>query len=230
MMGSITKGFVLLLSVALGVPTLPSAIAGGIGCRWQGVPPITLMLPGKTDAKKSLSTRIDALTIGINDVERYHGRPIGPGVALGYRACQIALSRLYPGEIPLRGDQFVVSGSAKDCPGDAVSYVTGARYGKGSEGAFNGNLVFDKSVRRFSFIFASMSRGNAVKLTSKFVFPQEFVEAAAKSKEGAEAEEKFLALARRVSAEVLTAPEAELFEVTPLEDFRWQKCKEKHMP
>jgi len=53
----------------------------------------------------------------------------------------------------------VVSGSERDCPADAATYITGARYGKGAEKAFNGNLVFDESLGAFNFIFASMSNG-----------------------------------------------------------------------
>ena len=88
-----------------------------------------------------------ALTI-LKSVTEVSGRRL----PLGYRACQIALSRLYPGEIPPRGDQFVVSGSNKACPADSVSFITGARYGKASNDAFNGNLAFDESVGFFDRI------------------------------------------------------------------------------
>jgi len=169
-----------------------------------------------------------SLTISVNDIERFHG-DIGPGVALGYRACQIALSQLYPGEIPPRKDQFVVSGSAKACPADPVSFITGARYGKGADNAFNGNLAFDKSVGFFSFIFASMTSGKAVKLKCKFEFPEKFKELKPKMDTNPEAKAMFFKMARCLSRQVLIAPEKEIFEVIPLSDFSWKDYKENYL-
>ena len=39
------------------------------------------------------------INIGITDVGKYHG-DVCAGISFGYRACQIAFARLYPGEIP----------------------------------------------------------------------------------------------------------------------------------
>ncbi len=168
------------------------------------------------------------LTISVSDIERFHG-DIGPGVALGYRACQIALSYLYPGEIPPRKDQFVVSGSEKACPADPVSFITGARYGKGAGKAFNGDLAFDESVGFFSFIFASMSSGKAVKLECKFEFPKKFKELKPKMDTDPEAKAMFFKMARCLSRQILIAPEKEIFKVIPLSDFSWKDYKENYL-
>lgn len=229
------------------------------GCKgWEDIPTITVKLPdkGETRCKKDCRKQQSPckkqcpkkntanpcginkegfyqpcgkyLTIGVNDIERFHGN-IGPGVALGYRACQIALSQLYPGEIPPRKDQFVVSGSAKACPADSVSFITGARYGKGSNQAFNGNLAFDKSVGAFSFIFASMSNERTVKIKSKFTFPKQFLELKKKMNTDPEAKAMFFKMARCLSRQILIAPEKEIFEVTPLSDFYWKDYKENYL-
>jgi formylmethanofuran dehydrogenase subunit E len=193
---------------------------GQCGAKWEGIPTITMKL---RDGSKGV-------TVGVGDVEKYHngGQGIGPGVALGYRACQIAFANLYAGEIPPRGDQFVVCGTPKDCPGDAVTYITGARYGKGSEGAFNGNLVFDQSIGSFfNFIFVSMSTGKAVKLVCKFQFPKEFVESKSNTQNDPKAKEKASEISSRLVRTVLTAPAGELFDVISMPEFSWKTYKEK---
>jgi len=220
-------------------------------CRgWEGIPTITVKLPDKgigpckKDCMKNCPKKGAGqpcnkmkegchqpcgkyLTLWIDDIERFHG-DIGPGVAIGYRACQIALSQLYPGEIPPRGDQFVVSGSAKACPADPVSFITGARYGKGANNAYNGNLAFDESVGFFSFIFASMSSGKAIKLKSKFEFPEEFKKLKDKMNSDPEAKAMFFRMSRCLSRKVLTAPEKEIFEMEQLSDFDWKAYKENY--
>ena len=214
--------------VALGFMVCSGKTQAGDSCgKWEGIPTITLQLPG--EAGKTVDQR-RTCTVGIGDLEKYHsGGGIGPGVALGYRACQIALAHLYPGEMPLRGDQFVVSGSERDCPADAATYITGARYGKGAEKAFNGNLVFDESLGAFNFIFASMSNGKVVKLTSKFKFPKEFIELKEKSKTDPEAKEKSFKLSDSLVRQVLTAPAKEVFTVTTMKDFSWKEYKDKYL-
>jgi len=221
---------ILILCMAMVFPVSLVRAQAGSGCGkcCEGVPTITLRTPDKGISHHGCSENI---TIGIRDIARFHGS-LGPGVALGYRACQIALSRLYPGDIPLRGDQFVVSGSTKACPADSISFITGARYGKGSDGAFNGNLAFDKSLGDFCFIFARMSDGKAIKLTNKFKFPQGFkgVKAKLKDKETSpEEKKKCFKKFRSLSRDILNAPEREVFEVTTLPDFSWKKYKEEYL-
>ena len=198
-----------------------NAIADPQEKKWKDFPAITLRL---ADNKSTV-------TLGVGDLEIYHngGLGIGPGVALGYRAVQIALKYLYPGEIPSRGDQFIVSGSAKDCPADAVTYLTGVRYGKGSEGAFNGNLVFDQSIGTFGFIFTRMSNGKAVKLVSRFTFPQEWLALQSRGKTDPEAKQKSREMTNKLVRGILTAPADQIFEVVPLEGFPWKKYKETNL-
>ena len=222
------------------------------GCKGlDGVPTITMKVPdkGAGPAMKDCMKKCDKkegerpcgkgmdgcnkpcgkyITLGIKDVKKFHGE-ICPGVALGYRACQIALPQLYPGEIAPRGDQFVVSGVARACPADSVSFITGARYGKASNGAFNCNLAFDDSVGKSSYIFASMSSGKAIKLNSKFEFPKEFEEARAKKDTDPEAKAMFLKMGKCLSQKILTAPDKEIFEVTPVSDFDWKAYKESYL-
>lgn len=218
---------------------------------WEGMPAITMKLPDKGGGalKKDCMKKCEKkegqqpcgkdkeacnkscasyITMGLNDIKRFHGE-ICPGVALGYRACQIALSHLYPGEIPPRRDQFVVSGSARACPADAVSFITGARYAKGSNGAFNGNLAFDDSVGQSSYIFASMTSGKAIKLINKFEFPKEFEEARAKMATDLEAKEMFFKMGKCLSRKILTAPDKDIFDVTPASDFDWKAYKENYL-
>ncbi len=190
---------------------------------FEKVPDISLCIHG---IEKSQN-----ITIGIEDIEKFHGST-GPGVALGYRACQIALSQLYPNDIPLWGDQFVISGSIRPCPVDAISYITGARYGKGSSGILNGNLAFDKSVGEFCFIFARISDGKAIKLTKTFQFPKNFYELRSKLKEKKTSFEKKKRCYERfqsLAIEILNAKGDDIFEVTTLPDFSWKNYKENYL-
>jgi len=265
-MGAVISGAVVFLMTQF-AGTLH---AEGCGDKWEGVPTITLQMPGKKEAHKcqkpgeakedEAKTKegeghhcqkqgepkegeqtgcprekegcrhhrgIDNITLGFGDLEKYHGH-VCPGIALGYRATQVALGQLYPGEIPPRGDQFVVSGIPRACPADGISYITGARYGKGSEGAFNGNFAFDKAIGASSFFFASMTTGKAVKLTSVFQYPKEMEELKAKKDTDPEANVKYEAMSRCVTIRILTAPEKEVFEVTPVPECNWKECKEKY--
>jgi formylmethanofuran dehydrogenase subunit E len=218
------------------------SLAAGESGEWSDMPTITLRLPGKTDPrwketcgheKGSCKTVIDKknhtdcnnkyITLSIPDMEKYYG-DVGPGLALGYRACQIAFANLYPGEIPPRGDQFVVTGLSS-CPADPISFITGVRYGNESKGMFNGNLVIDEKIELFSFIFASMSSGKAVKLTCRYRLPQEFLDLMTQKKHDPVAFEKFWDLAHCLSRYILTAPAHEIYEVTPLPGFSWKQYK-----
>ena len=222
------------------------------GCKgWEGIPTITLKLPDKgsgpckKDCMKECAKKEGQLpcakakegcnkpcgkyiTLGIKDMKKFHGE-ICPGVALGYRACQIALSQLYPGEIAPRGDQFVVIGLARACPADSISFITGARYAKGSNNAFNGNLAFDEGIGKSSYIFASMTSGKAIRLNNKFEFPKEFEEARAKMATDPEAKAMFYKMGRCLSQKILTAPEKEMFEVIPVSDFSWKEYKDRYL-
>ena len=219
--GIMLMAMILMLTMGGINPLIESeeARADGQCAKREGIPAITMKLRGGSEG----------FTIGIGDVEKYHsGRDGCVGLSLGYRACQIAFANLYAGEIPLRGDQFVVCGTAKACPGDAITYITGARYGKGSEGAFNGNLVFDRSIgSSFSFIFASMSTGKAVKLVGKYQFPKEYEELKSKSRNDPEAMEKASKMTGTLVRTVLTAPPGELYDVIPMPEFSWKTYKEK---
>ena len=135
--------FIALLSLCF-LPVVTKARAGcGM---WEGIPTITMKLPGQEKpyhkcekgkegaqpqcAKEGKGKEgqhqcmkegyhhgafIENITLTFGDLEKFHGH-VCPGIALGYRATQAALGQLYPGEIPPRGDQFVVSGAPRGCP------------------------------------------------------------------------------------------------------------------
>jgi len=211
-----------------------TASANGKTGRWDDMPTITLRLPGKTDAAwkaaccsgkdSDKDIRYDCgryITLNIPDMEKYYG-DVGPGLVLGYRACQIAFAHLYPGEIPPRGDQFVVSGLAS-CPADPLTFITGARYGKDAAEIFNGNIVFDKKIEPFSYIFASLSTGKAFKLTCKYKLPQKFLDLMEQKKRDSAAVEEFWTMAHCLSRYIMTAPASEIYEVTPVPNFSWKE-------
>jgi len=222
-----------LAATALGMSGNIATAAPGL---WEDMPTITLRVPGKTDAawkdacceskgeRKGLKYDCGKyMTLTIPDMEKYYG-DVGPGLALGYRACQIAFARLYPGEIPPRGDQFIV-GALSSCPADPISFITGVRYGKDVPEVFNGNLVFDTKIEPFSFIFVSMSNGKAFKLTCRYKLPQEFLDLMELKKRDPAAVEKFWNMAHCLSRHILTAPAGEIYEVTPLPNFSWKEYK-----
>ena len=188
---------------------------------WNDIPKIKMLLK---NGKKSYS-------VSIADVEKYHngGDGVCLGLASGFRACQIAFSAIYPDGTPKLGDLCVISGTFRTCPADAITYITGVRYGKGSEGAFNGNYIFDKSIGQFNFVFINTSNGKAVKLVSKYKTPNEFDELQKKSKTNPELKNKFTQLSDSLARKILTAPSNEIFEVSPLPEFKWKEYKEKYL-
>lgn len=213
-------------------------VSGASECDpWAGIPPITISTqqnkgaaqePCDENAEDSPCRGPQNLVLTITELGRYHG-DVCAGVALGYRACQIALAALYPGEVPRRNDQYVICGAERGCPADAVAFVTGARYGKGSNGAFNGNYAIDKEIGEFNFIFASMSTGKAVKLIKKFVLPDRLFELRGKIFTDPEAATKFKNLTHCLARQILNAPDKDVFEVVPLQDFSWKDEKEKRL-
>ncbi len=230
---------ILIIAVIIEMMFLSMERAEAGSCDpWEGIPTITLRNPDKeVSYEKCMKeegtscTGGSLITIGIADVGKFHG-DVCAGSSFGFRACQIAFAHLYPGEIPPRGDQYVAMNPERSCPTDAVSYITGARYGKGAPatGIRNDDLVFDATLPSFSFIFASMSSGKAVKLVSQFVLPKEFMDLRAKTfSNQATPEEKirFFHMGRCLSFKILTAPEKDIFTVTSLPDFDWRKCQEE---
>lgn len=211
--------------------------AADVRDQWEGIPTITM---GTTDKAPTLQEWVAGevtspssryITVTIADVGRFHG-DVCAGSSFGFRASQIAFSRLYPGEIPPRGDQFVIVNPERSCPTDAISYITGARYGKGAPetGIRNKNIVFDGSLPSFSFIFSSMSTGRSVKLESRFVLPKSFMELREKVVSGKATpaeEERFSRTSRSLGLYILTAPEKEIFEVELMPAFPWKKYAEQ---
>ena len=233
------RTFMVVAFIALSffclLPWVTQALAGCCD-KWEGIPAVTMKVPGQAKSQGAKNEKskqegckhAENVTLGFGDLEKYHGH-ICPGIALGYRATLVALAHLYPGEIPPRGDQFVVSGIPRACPAEAISYITGARYGKGSEGAFNGNLALDKSIGDSCYVFAGMTSGKAIKLTTTFQFPKEIEALKVKKNTDPEAKAQYETMFRSTLTQILTAPEKEVFTVTPMEDFAWKEYKENYL-
>jgi formylmethanofuran dehydrogenase subunit E len=212
--------FMILAAAAIGVSQ-----GGNMVDWWDEVPPVTVV-----DAKDIGCTSTTGIeTITARDVARYDGH-FCPGLAQGFRACQVVFHRLFPGEIPARDDVFVVSGS-KVGPIPSIEYLTGARYGPPMGGVLNGNLVYDPDIGRETFIFVRMSAGKAYKLTSKVGIPPDVMKPlhpkVASGTATPDERAEMFTYARDWAFKILTLPEDEIFEIVELKDYDWQAVKKK---
>jgi len=214
MKGLNAKLMAIVLTLGLFLPFLAHQSKAEDGVDFGRIPSVTVRQPEGGSPT----------TITFEDAGRPHGG-ICPGVALGYRACQIALDRLYPNEIPTKGDLFVVTSISKACPVDVVTHITGARYGK--------DLVFDPAIGDSSFIFAGKSGKTAVKLTSRFNLPPKEIDALKSLVESGKAtpkeKEEFRRLRQSLSFKILILSEDQVFLVEDLPAFSWENYKEKNI-
>jgi len=204
---------------------MTSGHAGDLVTWWDEVPPVTVL--DQKDIGCNSTTGIKTITA--MDVARFDGH-FCPGIATGFRATQIVFERLFPGEVPRRGDMFVVSGSNLG-PVPAIEYITGTRYGPPMGGVFKGNLVVDPGIGRESFIFVRISTGEAYKLTTKLGIPPDEMKILHPKVAGGTANEEetvvLYEMARRWAFNVLTMPENEVFEIEKLNGYDWQKVKKE---
>jgi formylmethanofuran dehydrogenase subunit E len=148
----------------------------------------------------------------IKETVRFHGHHC-PGVSLGIRACELALS-----EFERAPDEEVVAVVETDmCAVDAIQYLTGCTFGKG-------NLIhLDHGKNVFTFYRRSDEKGVRISARPE-VFNDVDEDSASlqkkKIEEGLSAEEEErLAKARAARIErILSAPLEELFDVMPAED------------
>jgi formylmethanofuran dehydrogenase subunit E len=213
-----------LIGAVIGVWAV-NAHSGDLVDWWDEVAPITVL--DKKDIGCTSSTGIK--TISCKDVCRYDGH-FCPGVAQGFRACQIVLNKLFSDQLPARGDIFVVSGSVVG-PVPAIEYITGARYGTPAGGVVNGNLVIDPGIGKESFIFVRMSTGKAYKVTSKVGIPPPEMRPlhprVAAGECTQEERDELMVMARKWAFKVMTLPEADVFEIEELKDYDWEKVRDQ---
>ncbi len=84
---------------------------------------------------------------------RFHGH-ICPGLALGYRAAEVALERLRSGRA--EDEELVTIAETDACGVDAIQFLTGCTVGKG-------NLLF-KDHGKHAFTFINRRTGDAIRV------------------------------------------------------------------
>ena len=87
------------------------------------------------------------------EAARFHGH-ICPGLALGYRAAEVALERLRSGRA--EDEELVTIAETDACGVDAIQFLTGCTVGKG-------NLLF-KDHGKHAFTFINRRTGEAVRV------------------------------------------------------------------
>jgi formylmethanofuran dehydrogenase subunit E len=86
----------------------------------------------------------------------FHGHEC-PGLAIGYRACELAIERL---KLDFSVDEEVVCITENDaCGVDAIQVITGCTMGKG-------NLIY-KGTGKMAFSFYNRKEGTSIRLISK---------------------------------------------------------------
>ena len=144
----------------------------------------------------------------LDQVVRFHGH-MCPGLAMGLRAAEVALSEIGPHS----ADEEVVAIVETDmCGVDAVQFLTGCTFGKG-------NLVH-RDFGKSAYTFIRRSDGKAVRISTRpggWGPPDpEWAGLFAKVRTGAaspEERQRFGALHQQRSDWVLNAPIEELYEV-----------------
>lgn len=140
---------------------------------------------------------------------RFHGH-MCPGLAIGIRVSEIALE-----EVGRDGDEEIVAVVETDmCGVDAVQFLTGCTFGKG-------NLVH-RDYGKNAFSFFRRADGKALRIVARadlFGAAGETLAALHRKmrREGLDAEEElsWRAIREAITAKVMTAPLAELFEIKP---------------
>jgi len=87
------------------------------------------------------------------EAARFHGH-ICPGLALGYRAAEVALERLRSGRA--EDEELVTIAETDACGVDAIQFLTGCTVGKG-------NLLF-KDHGKHAFTFINRRTGDAIRV------------------------------------------------------------------
>lgn len=190
---------------------------------WDEVPTITVRNP----FDKGYWSSTGIMTITLRDLSKFYNH-CGPGVTQGLRLCIAAGKRLYKDGMIIRGDLRVVTGDNHG-PAAVIEYITNAVYGKplGKAGVwFNGKMVYDTSIGKYSFIFYRKSTGKAIKLTLKLgVPPKEMRELKKKQFAGKkltpEQVARMKAMARKWAFRTMIMLEKELLEIEELKDFNW---------
>lgn len=129
------------------------------------VPPIRVQDPKAAAIGAVAAGREPVFEIALTDVGLHFGY-IYPPIIVGYQMTGLALERLYPEGIPVRGRIRVASQSETDFM-LAASYITGARPFYFVRGVAASDLVVDPSLRRpdaYVMVFQRKDTGRAVRV------------------------------------------------------------------
>ena len=155
------------------------------------------------------------LSIGFEDLVKYHGRSSIAGLALGFKAMELALPLLSPGRGPRRREVEVET--AFDGPGsrDAFEMVTRAvtedRYRVVPELAFPGA----PEAPGGHFVFRLAYGGAAVDLVLRpGLVGDEFVDLARRGPSSPAEEERLVEMKEAIAARLLAMPPEDVYERT----------------
>jgi len=149
--------------------------------------------------------------IPFSEVNKFHGHTC-PGIAIGYRAGEIAIKKLSSARAV--DEEFLAIVENDSCSVDAIQVLTGCTFGKG-------NLIF-KDYGKQVYTFINRNTGNALRLSlSKGIdeMDPEFVRIREKAFSNlASAEEKLEYEKQRdkTTQNVLDMPDNELFKIEEL--------------
>lgn len=122
----------------------------------------------------------ELLEITMEDVGKYHG-DICVCLAIGFRATKLAISKLWSGEVPKRGDFKIISACPTPGSKDAFEFITRViTREKGND--FNlmlseGTDIKNMSKDNYSFTFVRKSNNEQIKIRVKEgLFPKGFFE------------------------------------------------------
>lgn len=150
--------------------------------------------------------------LDIAGTQRFHGH-MCPGLAIGIRAAEVALREVGPHSV----DEEIVAIVETDmCGVDAIQYLTGCTFGKG-------NLIhLDYGKNAFTFIRRSDGKALRLLMRSDAMGKRDPEHAAlfARVRSGEatpEEQERFEVLHGQRAQQILEMPEADLFNVQPVE-------------
>ena len=179
------------------------------------------------------------VTISLIDLIYNHGHMCN-GLAVGYRAMQAAIQRLFGEETPQRGEVRIVSG-VNSCPADLFAHVFGVRDHYGNRAQFN-TLITPNHCDRHNdmrFVFQRIKReGRQVKALKtiqveliKDTIPAEFYRLLklVKSKMATpEDKQKLKQLSQETYTKIMLAKTEKIFSIKELPDYQFpdiEECK-----
>ncbi|BDZ70067.1 FmdE family protein [Methanobacterium petrolearium] len=142
-----------------------------------------------------------------SEVTKFHGHSC-PGIAIGYRASEIAVHEFFSRAVD---EEMVAIVENDSCSVDAIQFVTGCTLGKG-------NLIF-KDHGKHVYTFLNRDTGKALRISLKSSSDErdpEFAEARKKAFSDSATKkdlEEYEKIRNKTTEKILEAPVQELFEV-----------------